>query len=215
MPRWRRDIVVTHQRSWLRVCTTFLRQRPDLVIFWTKLRTDWQPVFMVWSSESPLSTFPPFSAEFACYWYSLKIIYKLIIIKIIAKNVIENLWKHVKSANKSVFWRGLNGDALYLNKNEKQFSSEWQWKFYGENSKCRHSFPVTILFTFSTTCWWNKDYQFFYSAPQCSHCKRRTSYDTSVRLSVCPSVTRRYCVETTARSTVQFALSHSKMCLVL
>jgi len=30
-----------------------------------------------------------------------------------------------------------------------------------------------------------------------------------------PSVTRRYCVKTTARSTVQFALSDSKMCLVL
>jgi len=33
--------------------------------------------------------------------------------------------------------------------------------------------------------------------------------------SVCLSVTRRYCVKTTARSTVQFALSDSKMCLVL
>ena len=37
----------------------------------------------------------------------------------------------------------------------------------------------------------------------------------SVWLSVCPSVTRRYCVKTTARSTVQFGLSDSKMCLVL
>jgi len=55
----------------------------------------------------------------------------------------------------------------------------------------------------------------FYSAPQCSHCKRCTTYGISVRLSVCPSVTRRYCVKTTARSTVQFALSYSKMCLVL
>ena len=35
----------------------------------------------------------------------------------------------------------------------------------------------------------------------------------TVCLSVCPSVTRRYCVKTTARSTVQFALSDSKMCL--
>ena len=51
----------------------------------------------------------------------------------------------------------------------------------------------------------------FYSAPQCSHCKRCTSYGNSVR----PSATRRYCVKTTARSTVQFALSDSKMCLVL
>jgi len=33
----------------------------------------------------------------------------------------------------------------------------------------------------------------------------------SVRL----SVTRRYCVKMTAHSTVQFALSYSKMCLVL
>jgi len=59
----------------------------------------------------------------------------------------------------------------------------------------------------------------FYSAPQCSHCKCCTSYGNSDRLSVCLSVrlsaTRRYCVKTTARSTVQFALSDSKMCLVL
>jgi len=37
----------------------------------------------------------------------------------------------------------------------------------------------------------------------------------SVRLPVCPSVTRRYCVKTVARSTVQFAPLDSKMCLVL
>ena len=38
----------------------------------------------------------------------------------------------------------------------------------------------------------------------------------SVCLSVvCPSVTRRYCVKTTAPSTVQFAPLDSKMCLVL
>ena len=37
----------------------------------------------------------------------------------------------------------------------------------------------------------------------------------SVRPSVRLSVTRRYCVKTTARSTVQFALLDSKMCLVL
>ena len=34
-------------------------------------------------------------------------------------------------------------------------------------------------------------------------------------LSVCLSVTRRYCVKTMARSTVHFALLDSKMCLVL
>jgi len=38
---------------------------------------------------------------------------------------------------------------------------------------------------------------------------------SSVCLSVCPSVTCRYCVKTTARSTVLFALSDCKMCLVL
>ena len=37
----------------------------------------------------------------------------------------------------------------------------------------------------------------------------------SVRPSVRLSVTRRYCVKTTARSTVQFASLDSKMCLVL
>ena len=37
----------------------------------------------------------------------------------------------------------------------------------------------------------------------------------SVCLSVCLSVTRRYCVKTTARSTVQIAPLDSKMCLVL
>jgi len=37
----------------------------------------------------------------------------------------------------------------------------------------------------------------------------------SVCPSVCLSVTRRYCVKTTARSTVQFAPLDSKMCLVL
>jgi len=43
----------------------------------------------------------------------------------------------------------------------------------------------------------------------------RPSVCPSVRLSVRPSVTRRYCVKTTARSTVQFAPLDSKMCLVL
>ena len=63
-------------------------------------------------------------------------------------------------------------------------------------------------------------YIHFYSAPLCKRC---TSYGNSVclsvrpsvRPSVCPSATHRYCVKTTARSTVQFAPSDSKMCLVL
>jgi len=71
----------------------------------------------------------------------------------------------------------------------------------------------------------NYDYSYnlkkihIYSASQYSHCKRCISYGNSVclfvRPSVCLSVTRRYCVKTTARSTVQFALLDSKMCLVL
>ena len=59
----------------------------------------------------------------------------------------------------------------------------------------------------------------FLQRAQCSHCKRCISYSNSVCLSVClsvrPSVTRRYCVKTAARSTVQFTLLDSKMCLVL
>ena len=50
---------------------------------------------------------------------------------------------------------------------------------------------------------------------QCSHCKRCIGYGNSVRLSVCLSVTGRYCVKTAARSTVQLAPLDSKMCLVL
>jgi len=59
----------------------------------------------------------------------------------------------------------------------------------------------------------------FLQRAQCSHCKRCTSYSNSVRPSVCPSVclsvTLRYCVKTTARSTMQFSPLDSKMCLVL
>ena len=54
----------------------------------------------------------------------------------------------------------------------------------------------------------------FYSAPQCSHCKR-CSYRNSVRPSVRLSGTRPYCVKPTESRMIQFALSGSKMCLVL
>ena len=54
--------------------------------------------------------------------------------------------------------------------------------------------------------------QIFYSA----HNARIASAVLATAIpSVCPSVTRRYCVKTTARSMVQFALLDSKMCLVL
>ena len=64
----------------------------------------------------------------------------------------------------------------------------------------------------------------YYSAPRsCNATKGCTTYGNSIHLSVRPSVrlsvrlsvTRRYCAKTTARSTVQFALSYTKMCLVL
>jgi len=55
----------------------------------------------------------------------------------------------------------------------------------------------------------------FVHRAQCSHCKRCISYSNSVCPSVRPSVTRRYCVKTTARSTMQFSPLDSKMCLVL
>ena len=45
----------------------------------------------------------------------------------------------------------------------------------------------------------------FLQRAQCSHCKRCISYGNSV----CPSVTRRYCVKTRARSTV-----HGAVCTV-
>jgi len=54
-----------------------------------------------------------------------------------------------------------------------------------------------------------------------AHCNARIASAVLVTAipSVCPfvrlSVTRRYCVKTTARSMVKFALSDSKMCLVL
>jgi len=83
----------------------------------------------------------------------------------------------------------------------------------------RYTNLCTVLRSNGTLCHPKPIWRHFYSAPQCSHCKRCTSYSISVCLSVWPSVrqsvTRRYCVETTARSTVQFALLDSKMCLVL
>jgi len=58
--------------------------------------------------------------------------------------------------------------------------------------------------------------QFFYSARNAGIASAvLATAIQSVRLSVCLSVTRRYCVKTTARSTVQFAPLDSKMCLVL
>jgi len=48
------------------------------------------------------------------------------------------------------------------------------WHQPGETSKAFYS---------SLTDYWVKEHHFFYSAPQCSHCKRCTSYSNSIRLS--------------------------------
>ena len=82
----------------------------------------------------------------------------------------------------------------------------------------QHNYVVDVIKRFCEIYKQGSNWLHFYSMPQCSHCKRCTSYSNSispfVRLSVHPSLTRRYCVKTTARSMVQFALSDSKMCLV-
>ena len=78
-----------------------------------------------------------------------------------------------------------------------------------------YKFSLSKSFTMMRVTLYFSETVDFYSAPQCSHFKRCTSYGNSARLSVCLSVTRRCCVKTMAHSTVQFALSDSKMCLVL
>jgi len=75
----------------------------------------------------------------------------------------------------------------------------------------RFIFGIVLLKVISSV---NIEPQFsFYSAPQCSHCKRCTSYGISVHLSVHLSVylslRRWYCVKTTARRMVHFAVSDS------
>ena len=74
------------------------------------------------------------------------------------------------------------------------------------------SVVVTFIFTVTAVFQVNPDQLVpvvFYSAP------RIASALLAIEIpSVCLSVTRRYCVKTTARSTVQFALSDSEMCLV-
>jgi len=65
--------------------------------------------------------------------------------------------------------------------------------------------------------------QIIYTSLQADNCTSSLNFYSTLAsavlataiLSVCLSVTRWYCVKMTARSTVQFALSDSKMCLVL
>jgi len=74
---------------------------------------------------------------------------------------------------------------------------------------------ILRFFAFSTNFPRN-DFQFFTA---CRNARIESAVLATAIPSVCPSVrlsvTCWYCVKTTARSTVQFALSDSKMCLVL
>jgi len=76
-------------------------------------------------------------------------------------------------------------------------------------------FPQSLTGFVQLIVGWSDRKHLFYSAPQCSHCKRCISYGNSICPSVCLSDTRRYCVKTTARNTMQFTLLDSKMYLVL
>ena len=90
--------------------------------------------------------------------------------------------------------------------------SNFQRPYGSRGSKCV-AVPILVEIGQTAAAIWR--FFDFNSMPQCLHCKRCTSYSNSVCLSVCPSVTCRYCVKTTARSKVQFPPLDSKMCLVL
>ena len=96
---------------------------------------------------------------------------------------------------------------------------QWHSSYYTYNDMSKTGRLTNIMKTQLKTVNWDDekckliDNQYgeyfkvhFYGDPQCLHCNRCTSYSNSV----CLSVTRRYCVKTTARSTVQFALSDNK-----
>ena len=97
---------------------------------------------------------------------------------------------------------------------------------------CKHTFSYAVLrsrSTFIRTCTRSRRVResstkdgfvlsqtsllsvFFYSARNCI----ASAVLATAIPSVCPSDTRRYCVKTTARSTMQFSPLDSKMCLVL
>ena len=80
------------------------------------------------------------------------------------------------------------------------------------------SYPLPIYWYHSKGNWmlYNSAADSFYSARKARIASAVLAIPIpSVRLSVCLSVTRRYCVKTTAHSMVQFAPLDSKMCLFL
>ena len=84
------------------------------------------------------------------------------------------------------------------------------WLYRRNNDRLISSRMFTCASGYSS--WYEAN---FYSACNCIARAVLATVIPSVCPSVCPSVTRRYCVKTTARSTVQFAPFDSKMCLVL
>jgi len=96
----------------------------------------------------------------------------------------------------------------------------------GDTAEIEGLSDVAMATNFGTDCSLNvftlQHFPFIFTARRnaCIASARCTSYNNSVclsvSLSVCPSVCHtRYCVKTTKLSTVKFAVSDSKMCLVL
>jgi len=88
------------------------------------------------------------------------------------------------------------------------------WKFALNGVILQQTAIFLLLWRFYMSQAYRSVVTFFYSVPQCLHCKRCTSYVNSVRLSVCLShagiVSKRLHV---ARCSVH--CQNSKMCLVL
>jgi len=70
------------------------------------------------------------------------------------------------------------------------------------------------LYFLAGCCQWQLNQSFLVTAgPHCLQCDHCISYER-VHLSVCPSVTCWYCVETNEATIMQFSLSGSKIILV-
>ena len=78
-----------------------------------------------------------------------------------------------------------------------------EWSNINRNNIDIQAILLQLIFHFYEFC-------SFYSAPNCIASAVLATAIPSVCPSVCPSVTRRYCVKTTARSTMQFSPLDSK-----
>ena len=132
-----------------------------------------------------------------------------------AVGVVENCYRTVTACSeaRSIRWAFLwhfgNNVHCLLYYNDFiicDLSTTKHCAFYGEDQYCS-IFSVSICYIFTA----RRNARIAGDVPATAI----QSVCLSVRLFVRPSITRRYCLKTTARSTVQFALSDSKMCLVL